>query len=64
VDYYMTAGSVDKDSLLLFDATAGQVSNSSAKFTAPPTPGAQVLWAVVRDNRGGVSWVQAPLSVK
>jgi hypothetical protein len=64
VDYFVTAGSIG-NSALLYDATAGALSSTSTvqKLTAPATAGAQMLWAVVRDNRGGVAWLPVPLTV-
>jgi hypothetical protein len=62
-EYFVTAGTVG-DSSLLYDATAGALSTASANFTAPTTPGDQVLWSVVHDNRGGVSWLEVPVHVE
>ena len=62
-DYYVTAGTVDNTELL-YDATAGKNSPSSAaKLSAPTTAGDYDLWAVVRDNRGGVAWTEVGLHV-
>ena len=63
VEYFVTAGSVG-GSALLYDATAGQLSSTAVQLTAPTAAGEQVLWAVVRDNRGGVSWLQVPWHVQ
>jgi hypothetical protein len=63
VDYYATAGRFAKDEKLLFDAHSGRVSPAGDDFVAPLSPGAQTLWAVVQDNRGGASWVAVPLNV-
>jgi hypothetical protein len=64
-EYYVTAGTVG-DSLLLYDASTGALTNPSpsVNFTAPTTPGDQTLWSVVHDNRGGVSWLQVPVHVE
>jgi hypothetical protein len=63
VDYYLTAGTVGTSGLL-YDATAGKLADSSVKLTAPATAGENSLWAVARDNRGGVSWLEVPLHVE
>jgi hypothetical protein len=61
-EYYVTAGSVG-GSALLYDASTGKIASSATKLTAPTTTGGQTLWSVVRDNRGGVAWVQVPVQV-
>jgi hypothetical protein len=61
VDYYLTAGSVKNDLRLLYDPVKGQVPSSADALTAPQAPAEGVLFAVVHDNRGGVSWAQVPL---
>lgn len=58
VDYYLTAGKVDHNTIILFDPRAGQLSNASDSFYAPQPAGDSIVWAVVHDNRGGVSWAQ------
>jgi hypothetical protein len=63
VDYFLTAGTVG-DSALLYDAAAGKLADPAVQLTAPTAAGAQVLWAVVHDNRGGVSWLQVPMNVQ
>jgi hypothetical protein len=63
VDYYLTTGTVG-GSALLYDATAGKLADPSVKLSAPTVAGAGTLWAVVRDNRGGVAWTQVPLTVQ
>jgi hypothetical protein len=63
VNYFLTAGSVGT-SALLYEATAGRLGTSAVQLTAPAAAGEEVLWAVVRDNRGGVSWIQVPLHVE
>jgi hypothetical protein len=62
VDYFVTAGKVG-DAALLYHASAGKLASSSVKLTAPAAAGDQELWAVVRDNRGGVSWLGVTLHV-
>ncbi len=63
VDYYVTGGKLKHDTLILFEPHNGRVSDTSDGFYAPENPGAYLLWAVVHDNRGGVNWMQIPLSV-
>ena len=57
------AGSVS-GSALLYDATAGKVSSSTAQLTPPTVAGDQFLWAVVHDNRGGVAWQGVTVQVQ
>jgi hypothetical protein len=63
VDYYLTAGKVRHDTIILFDPRAGQLSNTSDSFYSTQAAGDALLWAVVHDNRGGVSWAQVPVHV-
>ncbi len=63
VDYYLTGGSVSAQAVILYDPSLGRLPASPTKLTAPNAPTELILWAVVRDNRGGVSWVQVPLHV-
>jgi hypothetical protein len=64
VDYYATAGRFSNDSVVLFDAHSGRVSPTTDGYAAPLSTGAQTLWAVVHDTRGGASWVSIPLNAK
>jgi hypothetical protein len=61
VDYYLTAGKVEHDTVIIFDPHAGRLSNTSDSFYSPQSAGDFWLWAVVHDNRGGVSWLQVPV---
>jgi len=61
VEYFLTAGKVKNDSMILYDPAAGLLPNTSDDFYAPQSPGSFYLWAVVHDNRGGVAWQQVPL---
>jgi hypothetical protein len=63
VDYYVTAGKLKHDMLILLEPHNGRVTDTSNGYYAPAASGNGVLWAVVHDNRGGVNWMQVPLSV-
>ena len=64
VDYYLTAGKVKHDTLILFDPSQGQLTGLADDLHAPQTAGSYLLWAVAHDNRGGVSWVQVGLAAR
>lgn len=64
VDYYSDTGEFTDDARLLFDAKKGRVSESENKYHAPGAPAEGTMWAVVHDNRGGVSWIVIPLHVR
>jgi hypothetical protein len=64
VDYYVTQGIVRGGARQIYDPTDGKVTNTAAAFVAPQAAGEGVLFAVVRDNRGGVGWLQVPLHVQ
>jgi hypothetical protein len=50
--------------VVLFDARTGPLSNTGIDFRAPQAAGEFRLWAVVRDNRGGVAWQELGLHAK
>lgn len=58
VEYLATGGEVDSSPKLVNDATKGFNTDNGTDYTPPSSPGKQYLFAVVRDNRGGVAWVQ------
>jgi hypothetical protein len=58
VDYYLTAGQVKNETVILYDPVAGELSGTADDLTAPQQAGAAQLWAVVHDDRGGVDWEQ------
>jgi hypothetical protein len=64
VQYFVTDGRFDHDTINLFDPLSGRISGTTNNFTAPAAPGEQMIWAVVRDNRGGVTWMQVPMHVR
>jgi hypothetical protein len=64
VDYYSDIGDFSDDARLLFDATKGRSVPSEDKYHAPNQPGDGTIWAVVHDNRGGVTWIVLPLHVQ
>jgi hypothetical protein len=57
VDYFTQTGSFDTDTRLLYDAVSGKVSGTPINYT-PPASGDDILYAVVHDNRDGITWVQ------
>jgi hypothetical protein len=66
VDYYVTGGSFTGDAAaatLLFDGTGQPVKSKGVAYVAPSAAGDQRLWAVVHDNRGGVTWLSVTLHV-
>lgn len=64
VDYYLTAGKVASDTVVLFDPRAGRVTGTDDALSAPQTVGDFQLWAVVHDNRGGAAWRALPLHAR
>jgi hypothetical protein len=61
VSWFATAGTFAFDSTSA--ANAGDVSVDDA-WTAPSAAGAVKLWAVLRDDRGGVSWERYAVDVQ
>jgi hypothetical protein len=64
VQYYTTDGKLQNDTINLFDPRSGRISPTTDDLTAPAVAGENVLWAVVRDNRGGTTWVTVPMHVR
>lgn len=63
VDYFITGGQINA-TRLLYDPESGKVKKSEADLRAPLAKGEEMLFAVVRDNRGGIAWSQIPLHVQ
>lgn len=57
VAWYATAG------LLATDISRASGSDVRTQWTAPPQPGTAHLWAVIRDERGGIGWRALTLEV-
>jgi hypothetical protein len=64
VSYYVTAGKLENDLTVLFDAREGRVPNPKNGIFAKSGSGAQILYVVAHDNRGGVSWKQFPFTIQ
>lgn len=63
VEYYVTQGSALGSPALAWDSYLGRV-NDAVAYRPPKAPGEGVLYAVVRDDRGGVSWWQTALHIQ
>lgn len=63
VQYFATAGEFKNDTMVLFDPRAGRLSSTFDEYRGPLNAGEYQLWAVVHDNRGGVSWSAIPVHV-
>ncbi len=61
VEYLATGGKVDSSPRLVNDATKGFNEDNGTDYEPPKEAGKQYLFAVVRDNRGGVAWVKQAL---
>jgi hypothetical protein len=64
VNYYATRGALRSPVRLVNDATGGFNDDYGTKFLAPKEPGPVRLFAVVHDNRGGMSWSGTTIWVK
>ncbi len=60
----MTAGKLKSDVIILYDPTSGKLSDTGDDCYSPRAAGDYLLWAVLHDNRGGVSWVQSSIHVQ
>jgi hypothetical protein len=58
VSYYSKAGSWEKDSRIISDPNSGWGEDQAGQWRANTEANTEVrLWAVVRDNRNGVTWL-------
>lgn len=64
VDYYVDRGGVKSPVKLVNDAQKGFNDDYSTEFYAPKKSGTLSIWAVVHDNRGGMSWVRTEVGVR
>jgi len=64
VSYFSDIGEFESEARLLFDTRQGRVTDSDVTYRAPKQQASGTLWAVVRDNRGGASWLSMPVGVK
>lgn len=60
---YVTGGSV-QDEIAFTRTTFGTQISPEFHWTLPDTPGLHTVWVVLRDNRGGVSWIERTLDVR
>jgi hypothetical protein len=63
VSYYVTGGKMEADLTVLYDSVNGKLTDSKAGITAASPVGDYTLYAVLRDNRGGVSWKIVPFKI-
>jgi hypothetical protein len=65
VDYYDIGGNLESEARLLYDSNAGKITGtgSTVNYDTPST-GDATLWAVVHDNRDGVTWLQVNVHAK
>lgn len=64
VNYHTDSGSFTNDLTLVNDVTAGFRENPKTDFLAPEESGPAFVWAVVRDNRGGLDWARTTICVE
>jgi len=64
VDYLLTGGKVKNDVIILFDSRTGRLPSTVDDLHAPQAAGDYQLWAVVRDDRGGATWLTVPLHAR
>lgn len=64
VSYFSDRGRISPELKLVNDGTIGWQDDFSTELYAPSEPGPLRLWAVVRDNRGGVAWLRVPAYVE
>lgn len=63
VDFYANKGDFTKITRLISDPTTGFNDDNATKFKVPAEAGPVHIWAVVHDNRGGVTWAEGKILV-
>ena len=63
VAYFARRGRMEADARFAHDGDLGWIEHQTA-WRAPREPGEVRLWAVVRDNRGGVTWTHEDVLVR
>jgi hypothetical protein len=61
--FFTTVGRFANDATLLYDSKVGKVDDSSIRFLSPIVAQTGTIHVVVRDNRGGVTWLNIPVTV-
>jgi hypothetical protein len=51
------------DNAEVVKTAGGEWNTKPSELIAPRSPGRMVLWAVVRDNRGGTAWLRQSILV-
>ncbi|HMJ14085.1 MAG TPA: hypothetical protein VK524_21860 [Polyangiaceae bacterium] len=64
VHYHATRGLMRSDVRVIRDGTGAWNRDYGSNYYAPKDPGFVRVWAVVRDNRGGVDWISTPLYIR
>jgi len=62
--YYATDGEFTGEGRILYDSDLGLVTDRAMEWAAPEVAGDHRMWIVVRDNRGGASWLELPVVVR
>ncbi len=64
VSYFVDRGGIAPELKLINESGKGWIDDHSTEIFPPKEPGPIRVWAAVRDNRGGISWLRAPGYVK
>lgn len=64
ISYLTESGQFDHQLRLLNDASGGWNKDYGTKFYPPARKGPTHIWAVVRDNRGGVNWTRMTVVIR
>jgi hypothetical protein len=64
VSYFVTAGKMESDLSIIFDPQEGKLPKTANGLFTKDGAGAQTLYAVAHDNRGGVSWRQVSFTIQ
>jgi hypothetical protein len=64
VQFSTTRGDFSDGSRLLYDSLRGKLSDTTVDYQASQDSGQGTIFLVVKDNRGGATWLQLPLNVR
>src|SRR5262249_51794600 len=64
VDWFLSVGRFASDRKILFDGSPGRTPKTAIDFSPPAGAVKGTVWAVLHDNRGGVSWLEVPITIQ
>lgn len=64
ISYFVTAGKMESDLSVIYDAREGKLPKTRNALTTRAASGDYLLYAILRDSRGGVAWKTYPFKIR